>query len=169
VPTPASIPASHYSQFVHRLRNPRIPLHSSCQGLRRSAFCSSIGPPNLRQSKDSSLAPARVFFPSELLHYFSSFSSISRVWGVAPRPPALHAWLPGRQRHPTSWRARRDQRPGARARQPAHARCRDYPRRHPRPSRALVAMVVTVRERRTRGRRWQFRNYVHVSYARIPV
>jgi hypothetical protein len=121
----ASVSASHYSQFVHRLRNPRIPLRSSRQGLCRSAFGSSIGPPNLRQSKDSSSAPARVFFPSELLHYFSLFSSISRVWGVAPRPLALHAWLPGRQRRPTSWRARRGQRPGARARQPAHARCRD--------------------------------------------
>jgi hypothetical protein len=44
VPTPATTPTSNYSQFVHRLRNPRVPLRSSRRGLRRDAFGSSIGP-----------------------------------------------------------------------------------------------------------------------------
>jgi hypothetical protein len=65
VPTPATTPASNYSQSVHCLPNPRIPLRSSRRGLRRSAFGSSIGSPNLRQSTDFSSAPARVFFPGE--------------------------------------------------------------------------------------------------------
>jgi hypothetical protein len=56
---------SNYSQSVHRLPNPRVPLRSSHRGLRRSAFGSSIGSPNLRESTDFLLAPARVFFPGE--------------------------------------------------------------------------------------------------------
>jgi hypothetical protein len=71
VPTPATTLPSNYSQFVHYLRNPRVPLRSSRRGLRRGAFGSSIGPPNLRQSTDFFSAPARVFFPGEkppLLH-----------------------------------------------------------------------------------------------------
>jgi nitroreductase len=68
VPTPATTPASNYSQFVHRLWNPRVPLRSSCRGLHRSAFGLSIGSPNLRQSMDFSSAPARVFFPVRNLH-----------------------------------------------------------------------------------------------------
>jgi hypothetical protein len=82
---------------VHRLPNPRVPLRSSRRGLRRSAFGSSIGPPNLRQSTDLTSAPARVFFPSELLHSCSSFSSISRVWRGStsfPRTPAPAARRP---------------------------------------------------------------------------
>jgi hypothetical protein len=58
-------PASNYSQSVHRLPNPRVPLRSSCRGLRQGAFGSSIGPSNLRKSTDFSSAPARVFFPDE--------------------------------------------------------------------------------------------------------
>jgi hypothetical protein len=50
---------------VHRLPNPRVPLRSSRRGLRHSAFGSSIGSPNLRQSTDFSLAPASVFFPGK--------------------------------------------------------------------------------------------------------
>jgi hypothetical protein len=67
VPTPAS----NYSQSVHRLPNPRVPLRSSRRGLRRSVFGSSIGSSNLRQSMDFLSTPARVFFPGEkppLLH-----------------------------------------------------------------------------------------------------
>jgi hypothetical protein len=65
VPTPATTPASNYSQSVHRLPNPRVPLRSSRRRLCRSAFGSSIGSPNLRQSTDFLSAPARVFFPGE--------------------------------------------------------------------------------------------------------
>jgi hypothetical protein len=102
VPTPATTPASNYSQSVHRLPNPRVPLRSSRRGLRRSAFGSSIGSPNLRQSTDFLSAPARVFFPGEkppLLHLgflrffvFPSVQSISHSsltfpGGGAPLPP----------------------------------------------------------------------------------
>jgi hypothetical protein len=82
VPTPATTLVSNYSLSVHLLRNPKIPLRLSRRGLHRCASSSSIGPPNLRQSKDFSSAPARVFFPGELLHSSSSFSSVSRVWRV---------------------------------------------------------------------------------------
>jgi hypothetical protein len=88
---------SNYCQSVHRLRNPRVPLRSYRRGLRRGATGSSIGPPNLRQSTDLSLAPARVFFPGELLHSCSSFSSISRVWRGSTsflRTLAPAAWRP---------------------------------------------------------------------------
>jgi hypothetical protein len=61
VPTPAS----NYFQSVHRLRNPRVPLHSSCWGLYLGASGSSIGPSNLHQSTISYSALARVFFPGE--------------------------------------------------------------------------------------------------------
>jgi hypothetical protein len=101
VPTLATTPASNYSQSVHRLPNPRVPLRSSRRGLRRSAFGSSIGSPNLRQSTDLASAPARVFFPGEkppLLHLgflrlfvFPSVQSISHSpltfpGGGAPSP-----------------------------------------------------------------------------------
>jgi hypothetical protein len=79
VPTPATTPVSNYSQYVHRRRNLRIPLRSFGRGLRRGVFVLSIGPPNLCQSKDFFSAPVKVFFPSELLHSSSLFSSISRV------------------------------------------------------------------------------------------
>ena len=117
VPTPATTPASNYSQSVHRLRNPRVPLRSSRRGLRRSAFGSSIGSPNLRQSTDFSSAPARVFFPGEkppLLHLgflrffvFPSVQSLSHSpltfpGGGAPppsvSPPRRRPFLPPRRR-----------------------------------------------------------------------
>jgi hypothetical protein len=102
VPTPATTPASNYSQSVHRLRNPRVPLRSSRRRLRRSAFGSSIGSPNLRQSTDFFSAPARVFFPGEkppllclgFLRFFVfpsvqsiSHSSLTFPGGGAPPPP----------------------------------------------------------------------------------
>jgi hypothetical protein len=62
---------SNYSQSLHRLQNPRVPLHLSRRGLRRSVFDLSIGPPNLCQSTVFFSAPASVFFPGEkppLLH-----------------------------------------------------------------------------------------------------
>jgi hypothetical protein len=102
VPTPTTTPTSNYSQSVHRLRNPRVPLRSSHRGLRRSASGSSIGPLNLRQSMISSTAPARVFFPGEFLYchpwwilLFFSFStpqqpiSLSLTPGTSARPLPL--------------------------------------------------------------------------------
>jgi hypothetical protein len=65
VPTPATTPASNYSQSMHRLRNLRVPLRLSRRLLHWGAFGSSMGPPNLRQSTDFSSAPARVFFLGE--------------------------------------------------------------------------------------------------------
>ena len=50
---------------MHCRRNSRVPLRSSRQGLCRSAFGSSIGSPNRRQSTDFLSAPASVFFPGE--------------------------------------------------------------------------------------------------------
>jgi hypothetical protein len=70
VPTPVTTPASNYFQSVHRRRNPRVSLHSSCRGLRLSASDSSIGPLNHHQSMDFSSTPARVFFPGEFLHRY---------------------------------------------------------------------------------------------------
>jgi hypothetical protein len=87
VPTPAS----NYSQSVHRLPNPRVPLRSSRRGLRRSAFGSSIGSPNLRQSTDFLSAPARVFFPGEkppLLHLGFLVFSFSRPCRASPTLPS---------------------------------------------------------------------------------
>jgi hypothetical protein len=117
VPTPATTPASNYSQSVYRLRNPRVPLRSSRRGLRRSAFGLSIGSPNLRQSTDLASAPARVFFPGEkppLLHLgflrlfvFPSVQSISRSpltfpggGGPSPSvsPPRRRLFSPPRRR-----------------------------------------------------------------------
>jgi hypothetical protein len=60
-----STTASNYSQSMHRLWNLRIPLRSSRRGLHRSAFDSSIEPPNRHQSTVFFSAPARVFFPDE--------------------------------------------------------------------------------------------------------
>jgi hypothetical protein len=82
---------------VHRLPNLRVPLCSSRRRLCRSVFGSSIGPPNLRQLTDLTSASARVFFPGELLHSCSSFSSIFSVWrGTTsfPRTPAPAARCP---------------------------------------------------------------------------
>jgi hypothetical protein len=85
---------------VHRLPNPRVPLRSSRRGLRRSAFGSSIGFPNLRQSTDFLSTPARVFFLGEklpLLHlvfFVSSFSRPCRVSPTLPSPSPAAAPLP---------------------------------------------------------------------------
>jgi hypothetical protein len=65
VPTPTTTPASNYSQSVHRLPNPRVPLRLSRRGLRHSVFGSSVGSSNLRQLTDFLSAPARVFFTGE--------------------------------------------------------------------------------------------------------
>jgi hypothetical protein len=102
VPTPTTTPTSNYSQSMHRLRNLRVPLRSSRRGLRLGAYGLLIGPLNLYQSKDFPSAPTRVFFPSELLHSSSLFSSISMVWesstlfpcpcGTAPCPWPGRAW-----------------------------------------------------------------------------
>jgi hypothetical protein len=104
VPTPAS----NYSQSVHRLPNPRVPLRSSRRGLRRSVFGSSIGSPNLRQSTDFLSAPVRVFFPGEkprllclgFLRFFVfpsvqglPHSPLTFPGGGAPPPPRFP--LPG--------------------------------------------------------------------------
>jgi hypothetical protein len=93
---------SNYSQSLHRLQNPRVPLHLSRRGLRRSVFDLSIGPPNLCQSTVFFSAPASVFFPGEkppLLHLefhrLFLFLSMSRLplpsllfpSGGAPSPP----------------------------------------------------------------------------------
>jgi hypothetical protein len=150
-------PASNYSQSVHRLPNPRVPLRSSHRGLRRSAFGSSIGLPNLRQSMDLTSAPAKVFFPGEL-HSCSSFSSISRVWRgstLFPRTPAPAARRPapgpcahgpcerGLQRRrsrmawPTGWLS------GVASCLPARAPSREWP--PPAGARALRGVVVPLR------------------------
>ena len=75
---------------MHRLRNPRVPLRSSRRRLRRSAFGSSIGSPNLRQSTDLASTPARVFFPGEkppLLHLgFLRFFIFSSVQSLSHSP-----------------------------------------------------------------------------------
>jgi hypothetical protein len=68
VPTPATTPTSNYSQSVHRLQNPRVALRSSRRGLCLDMSCSSIRPPNLRQSTISSSAPAKLYFPVRNLH-----------------------------------------------------------------------------------------------------
>jgi hypothetical protein len=73
--TPATTPASNYSQSVHRLRNPRVPLRSSRRGLCRDAFGSSIGPPSLRQSMDSSRLRRGSSSSVSLLHGFQPSSS----------------------------------------------------------------------------------------------
>jgi hypothetical protein len=100
VPTPAITPASNYSQSVHRLPNPRVPLRSSRRGLRRSAFGSSIGPPNLRQSMDLASAPASVFFPSEpppwistlVFHFFSPPCAAPLSLPTSPRRRDPHPY-----------------------------------------------------------------------------
>jgi hypothetical protein len=119
---------------VHRLPNPRVPLRSSRRGLRRSAFGSSIGSPNLRQSTDLASAPARVFFPGEkppLLHLgflrlfvFPSVQSISHSpltfpdgGGPSPSvsPPRRRPFSPPRRwrRWPTAALALPHPSPGA--------------------------------------------------------
>ena len=133
---------------MHRLPNPRVPLRSSRRRLRRSAFGSSIGSPNLRQSTDFSSAPARVFFPGEkppLLHLgflrffvFPSVQSLSHSpltfpGGGAPppsiSPPQRRPFLPPRRRR--RWPAVA---PASRAPAPA----RTLPRRlWPRPARPV--------------------------------
>jgi hypothetical protein len=78
---------------MHCLPNPRVPLRSSHRGLRCSAFGSSIGPPNLRQSKDLASAPASVFFPGEpppwistlVLLFFSPPCATSLSLPTSPR------------------------------------------------------------------------------------
>jgi hypothetical protein len=101
VPTPAS----NYSQSVHRLPNPRVALRSSRRGLRRSAFGSSIGPPNLWQSTDLASAPASAFFPGEpppwvstlVLHFFSPPCAAPLSLPTSPRrrdPPPMCACPP---------------------------------------------------------------------------
>jgi hypothetical protein len=111
-PTSTTNPTSNYSQSVHRLRNPRVPLHSSRRGLRRSVSDSSIGPPNLCQSTISSSALAKVFFPREFLHchpwsilvFFSVSTprqplSLSLTPGAfAPTPPSPPLRSPSPQR-----------------------------------------------------------------------
>jgi hypothetical protein len=98
VPTPATTPASNYSQSVHRLPNPRVPLRSSRRGFHRSAFGSSIGSPNLRQSTDFASAPARVFFPGEkppLLHLgFLRFFVFPSVQSLSHSPLTFPAATP---------------------------------------------------------------------------
>jgi hypothetical protein len=74
VPTPTTTPTSNYSQSMHRLRKPRVPLRSSRRGLHLGMFGSWIGPPKLHQSTVSSSTSARVFFPGE-------------------KPPLLHLWF----------------------------------------------------------------------------
>jgi hypothetical protein len=94
VPTPVTTPTSNYSQSIHRLWNLRVPLHSSRWGLRRGASGSSIGPPNLHQSKDFPSALVRVLFPGKHLHSSSLFSSISRVWECSTLFPCPAARCP---------------------------------------------------------------------------
>jgi hypothetical protein len=105
-------PASNYSQSVHRLPNPRVPLRSSRRGLRQSAFGSSIGPSNLRQSTDLASAPARVFFPGEPPPWISTlvlyFFSPPCAAPLSPhRPPARARSAPARARPtPAPWQRR---------------------------------------------------------------
>jgi hypothetical protein len=140
---------------VHRLSNPRVPLSSSRQGLRRSAFGSSIGSPNLRQSTDFLSTPARVFFPGEkppLLHLgflrFFVFPSVQSI-SLSPHLP--------RQRRPSPLRFPPRRRPfsppggGRRRRSRSRAPCP----RAPLPSgcgRALRARCGRARPRPARSR-----------------
>jgi hypothetical protein len=81
---------SNYFQSMSRRRNPRVPLRLSRRGLCLGAFGSSIESSNLRQSTNSSSAPARVFFPCELLHSCSLFCFISHgLVAPWPRPPRV--------------------------------------------------------------------------------
>jgi hypothetical protein len=61
VPTPAS----NYSQSVHHLRNPRVPLRSSRRGLHLGASGSSIGPLNHHQLTDFLLGSSEGLLPWE--------------------------------------------------------------------------------------------------------
>jgi hypothetical protein len=79
-----------------------VPMRLSRRGLRRSAFGSSIGSLNLRQSTDLASAPARVFFPGEkppLLYL--GFLRVLR-FPVRAGPPSFSPHLPRRRR----WRPR---------------------------------------------------------------
>jgi hypothetical protein len=101
-------PVSNYFKSVRRRRNPRVPLHSSCRGLRLNASGLSIRSTNLHPSMDFSSTLARVFFPGEqppLLSLCSSFSSspcspsLSPPGDGAPSPARRRPSLPrGRQR-----------------------------------------------------------------------
>jgi hypothetical protein len=144
VPTPAS----NYSQSMHRLRNPRVPLRSSRRGLRCSAFGSSIGPPNLWQSTDLASAPARVFFPGEkppLLHLeffrffvFPSVQSISHSPLTFPDGGAPSSSVSPPRRRPFSPPRRWRRWPTAALALPRPTPARTPPReRWPRPSRPV--------------------------------
>jgi hypothetical protein len=86
-------PASSYSQYVHRLLNPRVPLHSSRRVLRRSTFISSIGSPNLRQSTDFLSVPARTSIVVRRVSSCSSFSRPCRAFLTLPSPSPTMAPL----------------------------------------------------------------------------
>jgi hypothetical protein len=143
--------ASNYSQYVHRLPNPRVPLCSSRRGLRHSAFGSSIGPPNLRQSTDLASVPTRVFFPGEpppwistLVLYF--FSPLCAAPLSPHRPPVRARPAPARARPaPAPWHGGGDRpwrRTAARGGGAAPARTSRRPLRA-RPSSAAATLAPT--------------------------
>jgi hypothetical protein len=119
-------------------------MRSSCRLLRRGAFGSSIGPPNLWQSTDFYSAPARVFFPGEkppLLHI--GFLRVLR-FPVRAGPPSLSPHVP-RRRHPSPSVSPPDVVPSpprgggcsARPRPPAHGPGSTHPRGGGRPDLVL--------------------------------
>jgi hypothetical protein len=96
-----STPTSNYSQSVYHLRNPRVPLRSSRRGLYRDAFSSSIGPPNLGQSMNSSQLRRGSSSPVSLLHGFqpsSSFFFSPPCAALSLSPPAPDSATP----HPST-------------------------------------------------------------------
>jgi hypothetical protein len=102
VQTPATTSTSNYFQSVHCLRNPRVPLRSSCRGLCRIVSGSSIGPPNLRQSTILSSALTRVFFPGEKTPLlYLGFLRVLRFL-VRAGPPSLPLTFPAAAPPPPS-------------------------------------------------------------------
>jgi hypothetical protein len=111
VPTPAS----NYFESVRRRWNPRVRLRLSHRGLHLIVFGSSIGPPNLLQSANSSLAPTRVFFPGEqpplFVILFLRFSIFLFVQGfplpsLTPKRRHPPPFSPPRSPPPPLWRRR---------------------------------------------------------------
>jgi hypothetical protein len=96
VPTPTTTPASNYSQSVHRLWNPRIPLRSYRRGLRLGAFDSLIRLVVRRQSVFSFSSLASTFFSDEVHHCFSLFPLHFRrlYYILSPQPHPPHGPLP---------------------------------------------------------------------------
>jgi hypothetical protein len=163
---------------MHRLWNPRVPLHSSCRGLHLGASGSSIGHSNLHQSTISYSAPARVFFPGKkpplLYLVFLRFP-------VRAGPPSTSPHLPRWRWPPPLVSPTAKSLPVAAAAMAARA---GLPFCAPSPPLTPVAMAaqgglpcsapssppppaMVERKEKRGGIRWQFGNLVHISYAGI--